>query len=387
MKKLRDVCFDMHQGINTVADKVQYYDKGYPILQSKNITKGVLDLKDVRYVNKETYDNYKLKYNPQGNDILIANIGTIGKSIIIKECNEFLIAWNIFLIKVNQEKIFSKYLKYFFDYLFITKYYDKFLTGGTVKFINKKTMSEIDIPEISIEEQKNIANKLDKVQEIIDIRKRQIEDLDKLIKSQFVEMFENETNEVELKDVCSFINGDRGKNYPSADKISKDKIGVPFINAGLLLNNLVDWKNMNYISKETFDKLGSGKIQKDDILYCLRGSLGKHAIIDFEDNGAIASSLVILRCNKEKINPYFLLIQLDMDEIILQQNQANNGSSQPNLSASSVKQYKIKLPDMEIQKEFVEKVKLIDKQKFEIEKSLTETEQLMQSLMNEYFGG
>lgn len=186
-------------------------------------------------------------------------------------------------------------------------------------------------------------------------------------KSQFVEMFENENKYVNLEDVCVFINGDRGKNYPSADKISKDPSGIPFINAGLLINNTVDWKNMNYISEDTYNKLGSGKIQKEDILYCLRGSLGKHSIIDFDGKGAIASSLVILRADKSKIQPDFLLIQLGMDEILRQQNQANNGSSQPNLSAGSVKKYIIKLPSLELQNKFAEFVKQVDKQKFESE--------------------
>ena len=205
-------------------------------------------------------------------------------------------------------------------------------------------------------------------------------------KSQFVEMFENENRYVNLEEVCVFINGDRGKNYPSADKISKDSNGIPFINAGLLINNTVDWDNMNYISEEAYNKLGSGKIQKEDILYCLRGSLGKHSIIDFDGKGAIASSLVILRADQSKIQPNFLLIQLSMDEIIRQQNQANNGSSQPNLSASSVKKYRIKLPSIELQNKFVDIVKQIDKQKFEIENSLKKTQELYESLMEKYFG-
>ena len=199
-------------------------------------------------------------------------------------------------------------------------------------------------------------------------------------------MFENEKRYVNLEDVCIFINGDRGKNYPSADKISKNSNGVPFINAGLLTNNTVDWENMNYISEETYNKLGAGKIQKYDILYCLRGSLGKHAIIDFDNKGAIASSLVILRANQNKIQPNFLLIQLGMDEIIKQQNQANNGSSQPNLSASSVKKYKIKLRDIGMQNKFVNIVKQIVKQKCEIQKNLEEMQKLQESLMNKYFG-
>ena len=199
-------------------------------------------------------------------------------------------------------------------------------------------------------------------------------------------MFETIKRDVELQKVCLFINGDRGENYPSGDKISKNKEGVAFINAGLLESNKVNWSNMNYISEDTYNNLRSGKIQKDDILYCLRGSLGKCAIIDFSERGAIASSLVILRANKNEINPNFLLIQLGMEEILYQQNQANNGSSQPNLSANSVKKYKILLPPITLQNQFSEIVKQIDKQKFEIEKSLKETQELYESLMEKYFG-
>ena len=59
--KLSDVCFEMHQGINTVADKVKYYECGTPILQSKNITNGILDLEDVRFVNENDYNKYSYK--------------------------------------------------------------------------------------------------------------------------------------------------------------------------------------------------------------------------------------------------------------------------------------------------------------------------------------
>ena len=284
--------------------------------------------------------------------------------------------------------------EYYYKFIFYQLLY-KYKNGSTLQMFNKTTgiqnlqMKLYLNQELNVcdkKEQIKISNLLDKVQEIIDISEKQVEHLDELIKSQFVEMFENENKYVNLEDVCVFINGDRGKNYPSADKISKDPSGIPFINAGLLINNTVDWKNMNYISEDTYNKLGSGKIQKEDILYCLRGSLGKHSIIDFDGKGAIASSLVILRADKSKIQPDFLLIQLGMDEILRQQNQANNGSSQPNLSAGSVKKYIIKLPSLELQNKFAEFVKQVDKQKFEIQKSLNEMKELQESLMNKYFG-
>ena len=183
---------------------------------------------------------------------------------------------------------------------------------------------------------------------------------DELVKSQFIEMFGLEYN-CYIGDVCKLINGDRGKNYPSGkDRVSS---GIPFINAGHLDGRRVDFAEMDYVTQEKYDQMTQGKVQKDDILYCLRGSLGKHGIVDFDD-GLIASSLVIIRCNRDKILPLFLLAALETDAIEKQLQEANNGSSQPNLSATSVKAYRIPLPAIEKQAKFVRFFEQSDKSKF-----------------------
>ena len=179
------------------------------------------------------------------------------------------------------------------------------------------------------------------------------------------------------------INGDRGKNYPSGDDFVEN--GVPFVNAGHLQNRKVDFCDMNYITEKKFNLLSQGKMQEGDILYCLRGSLGKHGLVDFE-RGAVASSLVILRCNQEQVLPQFLLYALETPEIELQLKAANNGSSQPNLSAASVKAYDIKLPTIEQQKQFVSFVEQTDKSKLKVQKSLEKLELLKKALMQKYFG-
>ena len=99
--------------------------------------------------------------------------------------------------------------------------------------------------------------------------------------------------EVKLGDVCHFENGDRGKNYPSQTAFISE--GIPFINAGNLSDNLINSQGVNFISEEHFNRLSNGKVQINDILFCLRGSLGKYAINKNVAKGAIASSLVILR--------------------------------------------------------------------------------------------
>ena len=160
---------------------------------------------------------------------------------------------------------------------------------------------------------------------------------------------------VKLGDVSKLINGDRGKNYPSQADITEDG-EIPFVNAGHLNGREIDFSEMNFISQDKYDNLRSGKFQEGDILYCLRGSLGKKAFVSNDVNGAIASSLVIIRPDKEKVDGEYLMFALDSPAIKEQLVKANNGSSQPNLSAASVREYQVELPNISIQKEVVEKL-------------------------------
>ena len=163
---------------------------------------------------------------------------------------------------------------------------------------------------------------------------------------------------VKLGDIAVLINGDRGKNYPSQKEIITSG-GIPFVNAGHLNGRAIEFEAMNYITPEKYEKLNSGKFQQNDILYCLRGSLGKKALINDNIYGAIASSLVIIRPNLEKVRPQYLMLALETLLIKEQLFKFNNGSSQPNLSAKSVKEYKLELPDLFIQDSIISKLEKV----------------------------
>ncbi|WP_282015929.1 restriction endonuclease subunit S [Marinifilum flexuosum] len=152
---------------------------------------------------------------------------------------------------------------------------------------------------------------------------------------------------VMLGEVCQFINGDRGKNYPSQSSFTAE--GIPFINAGDIANRAISTNKLNYISSETYKKLNSGKVEKGDILFCLRGSIGKVGINKYFKKGAIASSLMIIRTG-EHIDSKFLLHYLSSPLCKMQIAKFDNGSSQPNLSATSVQKFKVPLPLLNDQK-------------------------------------
>lgn len=166
VKKLGQITIDMYQGINTVADKVEYIEDGYPIIQAKHMTQGVLDLSDVKYLCSNDYNYYSEKYKPCVGDILVSNIGTIGKVLKINTSVEFLIAWNVFMLKVSNS-VDSDYLSNYLKRLADIGHYDKLTTGNATKFINKTAMRDIKIAVPKMNEQLKIAALLNTFDDLI----------------------------------------------------------------------------------------------------------------------------------------------------------------------------------------------------------------------------
>ena len=156
-----------------------------------------------------------------------------------------------------------------------------------------------------------------------------------------------------LGDFCSFENGDRGTNYPS--KSARTATGIPFINAGHLTDDGIDLETMDYIPRERFDLLSNGKIRKGDILFCLRGSLGKFASVGDLSEGAIASSLVIVRPDKTVLND-FLVAYFRSPLCTAMINRFKNGAAQPNLSAQSLRNFIAPVPPLAKQESVVEQI-------------------------------
>ena len=148
-------------------------------------------------------------------------------------------------------------------------------------------------------------------------------------------------NKVTLDTVCDVLNGDRGINYPSSSDLVL--YGIPFINAGAIENRNINFKKVDFITESKYNSLSGAKFEKGDIVFCLRGSLGKYAMLKI-GRGAPASSLAVLRCKSNSLNNKFLFQLLGSEIIEKQILSENNGSSQPNLSAESVKRFLIPLP-------------------------------------------
>jgi len=190
----------------------------------------------------------------------------------------------------------------------------------------------------------------------------------------------------ELADVCVFENGDRGENYPSRSVQTTQ--GIPFINAGHLTDTGVAMENMNFIPRERFDLLSNGKIQRGDILFCLRGSLGKFASVGDLSEGAIASSLVIVR-PRAALVPEFLLAYFASNLCRRMIEKYRNGAAQPNLSVQSLKKFTIPVPPLPEQRRIVaileEAFAGLEAMRANAEKNLQNARELFDSYLEETF--
>ena len=157
--------------------------------------------------------------------------------------------------------------------------------------------------------------------------------------------FTDDWEQCKLGDFCEMFNGDRGINYPKDSDMVQ--AGIPFVNAGDLQEGKVNLTTANKITREKFDQLGGAKIKRGDILYCLRGTLGKNAFVDNFDEGTVASSLVDIR--SKNVDSQYLFTVLNSDIEYRQRILCDEGAAQPNLSARNLANFDIPVPKIEEQ--------------------------------------
>ena len=363
--QLKDLAVEMYQGINTVADKVKYYDEGIKILQAKHITKGYIDFSDARNISPEDYNKYKEKYQPKINDILLSNIGTIGKSILVEEEQQYVIAWNIFMIRLK-ESVYARYINYYFQRLEKINYYEKFMTGNATKFINKTTMSEIEFLLPPLKEQKKIAEILSSVDAAIEKTEQVIaktEEVKKGLMQQLLtkgirhtEFKQTEIGEIpvewsvkRIKDLVSFSGG---AQPPRKEFVFEPREGY------IRLIQIRDYKNdkyATYIPKELAKKLCDATDimigrYGPPIFQILRGIEGAYNVALIK---AIPDEIYL---NKDYL--YYFLQRQDLFNLIDHLSQRSSG--QTGIDMEALNNFGFPLPQLEEQMEIVKIIRNIE---------------------------
>ena len=265
----------------------------------------------------------------------------------------------------------------------------KYYSGVTIPHIYFKDYKKEELYLPIIDEQINIVNKLDKIREIIDIRKKQIEELEQLIKSQFVEMFgdininDKKWNEDILKNNLSVVGGYAFKSSEFQEN------GIPILRIGNINTGQFRPKDLMFWKEEK--SLENYAIYPDDVLMSLTGTVGKE---DYGNICIIGNEYPKYYLNqrnaklniKETLKKEYISYALRVPEIKRRLTGISRGVRQANISNKDIENLKLPIPPIELQNQFADFVKKINKQKLGIQKSLEEMKKLQESLMNKYFG-
>ena len=286
-----------------------------------------------------------------------------------------------YILECKNDIISTKYLYYFM------KKYLKILRnqsiGGVIKYIKLANISEAIIPIYSKEEQEKIVNNIGKVEEVLNIKNKQIEELQNFIKSQFVEMFGDIKNSIKLGECCS-INARIG--WQSLTKKEHMETGEYILVTGTdFRNNEIDYTKCVYVSKERYEMDKKIILKNDDILITKDGTIGKVAVVkNLIKPATLNSGIFVVRPDNIFNKEYIIYVFKGhlFKEFI---NKAKTGATIKHLNQNKLIKFEIPKPRMEEQIKFSNIYKQIDKQKFEIEKSLKETQELYESLMEKYF--
>ena len=319
------------------------------------------------------------------NTVIMSFKLSIGKTAITSEpmySNEAIMA---FLDKGTVE-ILPDYLYYMFSGKNWDSGTNKAVMGKT---LNKATLSNIKIKIDDIDRQNYIVNLLDKLTDLIDKRKKQLEKLDELVKARFVEMFgdpvvnEHNWKRLTLGDVCEIGSSKRvfEKDYVTS--------GIPFFRT----KEIVELSKGNRISTELFIteehfktlKYSYGVPQKDDLLISAVGTIGTIWIVNGDFDFYFKDGNLIQIKSSSKFSSVYMKYLLDI-LIANYKQEMSTGTAYSALTISGLKKMMIYDVPLEIQNKFADFVGQVEKLKTEAQKGLERLELLKSALMQEYFG-
>lgn len=361
----------------------EWQDTGLPIIRIQNLN------------NPEAaYNRYEgeidSKYVVQKGDVLISWSGTLGVYEWDKD-NTGLLNQHIFKVVFNKKAINKSFFKYAVASR-INEMKSK-VHGITMQHITKGEFDKTQIPYPPLAEQERIVSELDLLSGIIDKQKAQLNELDKLAKSIFYDMFgnpeenNNKWEEVKLESLCSTIT--KGTT-PTTIGFKFEEEGINFLKVeSFTKEEQLDNNKVVHISKECHKAMERSALEEDDILMCIAGAtVGRLARVPktiLPANTNQAFGIIRLKVKDRNLLSY-IYSYLHSPYIQGIVSESKKGVAQPNLTLGQLRDYKIVLPPKEIQSAFTAKMRFIESLKESINQSIAESQKLFDYTMDKYFG-
>lgn len=361
-------------------DSAKFSDSnGMPLIRIRDVVRG--------YSETYTTEEYKSEYIVHENDLLIGmdgefNIAKWGKTPALLNQRVCRLA--------PKDSIDKDYLFYFMP--IALKRIEEKTPFVTVKHLSAKELNKIEIPVLSLEEQRKIAETLSKVDELIAFREQQLAKLDELVKARFVEMFGDvllnsmQWPEKTLENMANIVSGiTKGRKTAEADLQE-----VPYMAVSNVKDGYIDWTTVKTILA-TRQEIEQYRLMPDDILMTEGGDpdkVGRGAIIKVPLKNSIHQNHIFrVRLDEQEILPSFFAEYLRHQKA----KRYFLGCAKQTTGIASINMRQLRalptlVPPLSLQKQFAAFVERVDRQKQTVQQSLEKLELMKNALMQEYFG-
>lgn len=373
---------DVSAGQGAPQKESDFSNVGKPFIRAGSLAKlveGYSEHSVCELINDDTAKRYGLRLYPK-NTIIFAKSGkSTTKGYVHVLSQECYIVNHLACINMYNDN--SSYMKYYF------RYYkpNQLIKDDAYPSISLTDIRNMIVNIHDIQTQKEIVAVLDKVTLLISMRKEQLEKLDILVKSKFIEMFGDPVlnpkswEKKKLGEVCDVRDG----THDSPKFIFN---GYPLITSKNIVDNQLVLDKVSYISQEDYDKINKrSKVDKGDILLPMIGTIGNPVIINIEPNFAI-KNVALIKFNNPYITNIYIYNILTSNYIEYVKNILSRGGTQKFIALGDIRKLIIPIPSLDLQNQFAEFVEQVEKNKEKIKSSLNQLETLYSALMQEYFG-
>lgn len=379
MAKLGEVC-TIVSGSTPKTSVTSYWDGNIKWITPAELNEDTFYIMDsVRHITEEGKEKTGLSYLPTGT-VILSSRAPIGKTAIAgceMCCNQG------FKNLLCSDAIYNEYLYFFLKSK--TDYLNSLGRGATFKEISKSIVESIEIPLPEVNQQKEIAEKFKKLEQLISLRKQQLAKLDELVKARFVEMFGVVHNSVlypyvPVKSFTSVVSG--GTPNRNVSEFWNNG-SIRWVKTTELQNNVI-CNTDEKITQAGLDNSSAKIIPPNTVLIAMygqgktRGMTG-YTSIECATNQACAC---ILPCEQFNQNYLWRYMILSYDKL----RDMAKGGNQPNLNIGIIKNFPVLKPPIELQNDFAAFVERVDQQKQTVQQSLEKLELMKKALMQEYFG-
>ncbi len=387
MARLGDVCIQITDGSHNPPMGIE--KSNHLMLSSKNIDDDRITFNDPRYLSQQDFEAENKRTNIEPGDLLMTIVGTIGRVAIVPDnLTGICVQRSVAVLKPKPETVYNRFLMYYLQNM--CPYLEQESRGVAQKGIYLKQLNNLTVILPPLDEQRKIAAVLDKVSDLIAKRRQQLNKLDELVKSRFIEMFgdpKDNSNGWPVLPLGKLFTVSSSKRIYQSEQTSS---GIPFLRISDLVQRM-DERTVTaelYISEQHYAALKKEGLVPvaGDILVTSRGTLGRCYEIKEDDRFYFQDGMISWLFDKKPMVTNTYIMQLfQMPGFRKQIDDIPAGSTVNYLSLARLKELRVMCPTIELQEQFIAFVEQVDKSKLAVQQGLQELEILKKSLMQEYF--